>query len=227
MLICIPEVLTKQQVAFFRETMSAVDWEDGRTTAGSQSSLVKNNLQLPQDGPAARELGEHVLQALASCPAFVSAALPLRIFPPLFNRYGVGQNFGLHVDNAIRGIPGTTIRIRTDLSCTLFLSEAEDYEGGELVIEDRVGQQEVKLAAGDLVLYPSTSLHFVREVTRGERVASFFWLQSMIRDNVARALLFDLDQAIQSLSHRLGAGDPACVRLTGIYHNLIRVWAEA
>ncbi|WP_363349173.1 Fe2+-dependent dioxygenase [Methylocystis echinoides] len=227
MLICIPEVLTKQQVAFFRETMSAVDWEDGRTTAGSQSSLVKNNLQLPQDGPAARELGEHVLQALASCPTFVSAALPLRIFPPLFNRYGVGQNFGLHVDNAIRGIPGTTIRIRTDLSCTLFLSEAEDYEGGELVIEDRVGQQEIKLAAGDLVLYPSTSLHFVREVTRGERVASFFWLQSMIRDNVARALLFDLDQAIQSLSHRLGAGDPACVRLTGIYHNLIRVWAEA
>lgn len=227
MLICVPEVLTKQQVAFFRQTMTAANWEDGRTTAGSQSSLVKNNLQLPQDGAAAQELGEHVLQALANCPTFVSAALPHKIFPPLFNRYGVGQNFGLHVDNAIRGVPGTPIRIRTDLSCTLFLSEAEDYDGGELVIEDRVGSQEVKLAAGDLVLYPSTSLHYVREVTRGERVASFFWLQSMIRDNVARALLFDLDQAIQSLSNRLGAGDPACVRLTGIYHNLIRIWAEA
>lgn len=227
MLICIPEVLTKQQVAFFRETMSAADWEDGRATAGSQSSLVKSNLQLPQDSAAARELGEHVLQALANSPAFVSAALPLKIFPPLFNRYCTGHNFGLHVDNAIRGVHGAAVRIRTDLSCTLFLSEAEDYDGGELVIEDRVGQQEVKLAAGDLVLYPSTSLHFVREVTRGERVASFFWLQSMIRDNVARALLFDLDQAIQSLSNRLGAGDPACVRLTGIYHNLIRIWAEA
>lgn len=227
MLICIPEVLTKQQVAFFRETMSAADWEDGRATAGSQSSLVKSNLQLPQDSVAARGLGEHVLQALANSPAFVSAALPLKIFPPLFNRYCIGHNFGLHVDNAIRGVPGAAVRIRTDLSCTLFLSEAEDYDGGELVIDDRVGQQEVKLAAGDLVLYPSTSLHFVREVTRGERVASFFWLQSMIRDNVARALLFDLDQSIQSLSNRLSAGDPACVRLTGIYHNLIRIWAEA
>jgi PKHD-type hydroxylase len=227
MLICIPEVLSKQQVAYFRETMAAADWEDGRATAGAQSSLVKNNLQLPQDGQTARELGEHILQALADSPPFVSAALPLKIFPPLFNRYGVGHDFGLHVDNAIRGIPGTSVRIRTDLSCTLFLSETEEYDGGELVIEDRVGRQEVKLAAGDLVLYPSTSLHFVREVTRGERVASFFWLQSMIRDNVARALLFDLDQAIQSLSNRLGAGDPACIRLTGIYHNLIRIWAEA
>lgn len=227
MLICIPGVLSKQQVAFFRDTMMAADWEDGRATAGSQSTLVKNNLQLRQDGAAARELGEHVLQALAGCPAFVSAALPHKIVPPLFNRYCVGQDFGLHVDNAIRGIPGTPIRIRTDLSCTLFLSEAEDYDGGELVIEDRVGSQEIKLTAGDLVLYPSTSLHFVREITRGERLASFFWLQSMIRDNMARGLLFDLDQAIQSLSDRFGAGDPACVRLTGIYHNLIRIWAEA
>jgi PKHD-type hydroxylase len=226
MLICIPEVLTKQEVAYFRETMADAPWEDGRTTAGSQSSLVKNNLQLPQNGAAAQELGERVLEALAHSPTFVSAALPQRIFPPLFNRYGIGQSFGLHVDNAIRGVPGTPIRIRTDLSCTLFLSEAEEYDGGELVIEDRVGSQEVKLAAGDLVLYPSTSLHFVREVTRGERVASFFWMQSMVRDNVARALLFDLDQAIQSLSERLGGGDPACVKLTGIYHNLIRTWAE-
>lgn len=227
MLICVPEVLSKQQLAFFRETMEEARWEDGRATAGSQSSLVKSNLQLPQDGAAARQLGEHVLEALANSNMFVSAALPHCIFPPLFNRYGVGHSFGLHVDNAIRGVPGTSIRIRTDLSCTLFLSDAGEYDGGELVIEDRVGRQEVKLAAGDLVLYPSTSLHFVREVTRGERIASFFWLQSMIRDNVARALLFDLDQAIQSLSVRLGAGDPACVRLTGIYHNLIRKWAEA
>jgi PKHD-type hydroxylase len=226
MLICIPEVLTKQEVDYFRETMANAPWEDGRTTAGSQSSLVKNNLQLPQNGAAAQELGERVLEALAHSPTFVSAALPQRIFPPLFNRYGIGQSFGLHVDNAIRGVPGTPIRIRTDLSCTLFLSEAEEYDGGELVIEDRVGSQEVKLAAGDLVLYPSTSLHFVREVSRGERVASFFWMQSMVRDNVARALLFDLDQEIQSLSERLGAGDPACVKLTGIYHNLIRTWAE-
>jgi len=226
MLICIPEVLTKQQVAFFRATMSQAAWEDGRTTAGAQSSLVKNNLQLPQNGAAARELGEHVLQALANSPMFVSAALPHKIFPPLFNRYGVGHAFGLHVDNAIRGVPGTAIRIRTDLSCTLFLSEVEEYDGGELVIEDRVGSQEVKLSAGDLVLYPSTSLHHVREVTRGERIASFFWMQSMVRDNMARALLFDLDQAIQSLSERLGAGDPACVRLSGIYHNLVRTWAK-
>jgi len=227
MLMCIPEVLSKQQVAFFRSAMDKAPWEDGRTTAGSQSSLVKNNLQLPQGGETARELGELVLEALAQSSMFVSAALPQKIFPPLFNRYCVGQNFGLHVDNAIRGIPGTPIRIRTDLSCTLFLSEAQEYDGGELVIEDRVGRQEVKLPAGDLVLYPSTSLHRVSEVTRGERFASFFWLQSMIRDNVARALLFDLDQAIQSLTARLGAGDPACVKLSGLYHNLIRTWAEA
>jgi PKHD-type hydroxylase len=227
MLICIPEVLTKQQVAYFRQAMSEAEWEDGRSTAGSQSSLVKNNLQLPQDGPAARELGDLVLDALASSPMFVSAALPAKIFPPLFNRYGVGHGFGLHVDNAIRGVPRTPIRIRTDLSVTLFLSEAEEYDGGELVIEDHVGSQEVKLAAGDLVLYPSTSIHLVREVTRGERIASFFWLQSMIRDNVVRALLFDLDQTVQSLSVRLGSGDPSCIKLTAVYHNLIRAWAEA
>jgi PKHD-type hydroxylase len=227
MLICIPEVLSKQKVAQFRESMADAEWEDGRSTAGSQSSLVKNNLQLPQDGRAGRELGDELLDALAASPLFVSAALPLKIYPPLFNRYGAGHGFGLHVDNAIRGVPKTPVRIRTDLSVTLFLSEPEEYDGGELVIEDRVGQQEVKLAAGDLVLYPSTSLHLVREVTHGERIASFFWLQSMIRDNVARALLFDLDQAVQSLSARLGPSDPACVRLTAVYHNLIRTWAEA
>lgn len=226
MLICAPEVLSKQEVAYFRAIMAKAEWEDGCATAGAQSALVKNNLQLPQGGEAARELGERVLEALAHSPMFISAALPQKIFPPLFNRYGVGHGFGLHVDNAIRGVPGTPVRIRTDISCTLFLSEADEYDGGELVIEDRVGEQEVKLAAGDLVLYPSTSLHLVREVTRGERIASFFWLQSMIRDNVARALLFDLDQAIQSLTERLGAGDPACVKLSGVYHNLIRAWAD-
>jgi PKHD-type hydroxylase len=227
MLICIPDVLSKEQIAQFRDVMAQAEWEDGRSTAGSQSSLVKNNLQLPQDGAAARALGDMVLDALAASPLFVSAALPHRIFPPLFNRYGVGQSFGLHVDNAIRGVPRTPVRIRTDLSVTLFLSEPEDYEGGELVIEDRFGEQEIKLPAGHLVLYPSTSLHLVREVTRGERVASFFWLQSMIRDNMVRSLLFDLDQTIQSLTARLGTGDPTCVRLTGVYHNLIRTWAEA
>ena len=226
MLICVPEVLSKQQVASVRKIMTEVEWEDGRATAGSQSSLVKNNLQLPQDGAAARELGERVLEALAGSSIFISAALPQRIFPPLFNRYGVGHSFGLHVDNAIRVAPNSQMRLRTDLSVTLFLSEPEEYDGGELVIEDRAGRQEVKLAAGDLVLYPSTSLHRVREIIRGERIASFFWLQSMVRDNVARALLFDLDQTIQSLTERIGASDPACVRLTAIYHNLIRSWAE-
>lgn len=227
MLICIPDVLTKQQVAHFRDVMAQTEWEDGRSTAGAQSSLVKNNLQLPQDGPAARELGDMVLDALADCPLFVSAALPLKIFPPLFNRYGVGQGFGLHVDNAIRGVPRTAVRVRTDLSVTLFLAEPEEYDGGELVIEDHFGSQEVKLPAGHLVLYPSTSLHLVQEVTRGERIASFFWLQSMVRDNLVRSLLFDLDQTIQDLTARLGAGDPTCVKLTGVYHNLIRMWAEA
>jgi PKHD-type hydroxylase len=226
MLICVPEVLSTAEVARFRDVMARADWEDGRTTAGSQSSLVKNNLQLPQHGAAARELGDAVLDALGASDKFVSAALPAKIFPPLFNRYGVGHGFGLHVDNAIRGVPGTPVRIRTDLSATLFLSEPEEYDGGELVIEDSVGAQEVKLAAGDLVLYPSTSLHRVREVTRGERIASFFWLQSMVRSNVARALLFDLDQTIQSLSERFGAGDDSCVELSGVYHNLIRLWAE-
>lgn len=227
MLICIPDVLDRAQVAHFRDVMSQAEWEDGRSTAGAQSSLVKNNLQLPQDGAAARALGDAVLDALSASSLFVSAALPQKIFPPLFNRYGVGQSFGLHVDNAIRGVPRTPVRIRTDLSVTLFLCEPDDYDGGELIIEDRFGAQEIKLPAGHLVLYPSTSLHRVQEVTRGERVASFFWLQSMIRDNMVRSLLFDLDQTIQSLTARLGTGDPTCVRLTGVYHNLIRTWAEA
>ena len=226
MLLCIPEVLTKEQVTHCRKVMDKADWVDGRVTAGAQSGSVKNNLQLPEGSPAARELGEIVLEALSRSPLFISAAIPHRIFPPLFNRYGSGHHFGTHVDGAIRAIPGTPIRIRTDLSITLFLAEPDEYDGGELTVEDKYGTHEVKLPAGDLVLYPSTSLHHVKPVTRGTRVASFFWLQSMVREDSRRALLFDLDQTIQELSAERGIEDAACVRLTGIYHNLIRYWAE-
>jgi PKHD-type hydroxylase len=225
-LICIPEVLTKDQVKHCRRIMDSADWVDGRGTAGPQSGSVKQNHQLPEGLPAARQLGEIVLEALSRNALFISAAIPLRIFPPLFNHYGKGQNFGTHVDGAIRAIPGTATRIRTDLSVTLFLAEADEYDGGELTVEDKYGAHEVKLPAGDLVLYPSTSLHHVKPVTRGLRVASFFWLQSMIRDDQARSMLFDLDQTIQELSVEKGIDNPACVRLTGIYHNLIRYWAE-
>ncbi|WP_296713094.1 Fe2+-dependent dioxygenase [Rhodoblastus sp.] len=226
MLICIPDMLDKRDVADFRAIMDAAEWQDGRSTAGAQSAMVKNNEQLPPDGATARRLGESIVSALANNPLFVSAAVPLRIFPPLFNRYGVGHDFGLHVDNSIRGDPLTGLRIRTDLSVTLFLSEPEDYDGGELVIEDQFGAHEVKLPAGHLVLYPSSSLHLVRPVTRGARVSSFFWVQSMIHDVQARSLIFDLDQTIQNLVAHLGKGDAEIVRLTGIYHNLIRHWAE-
>ena len=227
MLICIPEVLTKEQVAHCRKVMDKAAWVDGRVTAGSQSGSVKHNNQLPEGSPAANQLGDLVIEALSRSPLFISAAIPLKIFPPLFNRYGVGQHFGTHVDGAIRAIPGTPVRIRTDLSVTLFLGEPEEYDGGELTVEDNYGTHEVKLPAGDMVLYPSTSLHHVKPVTRGTRVASFFWLQSMVREDSARSLLFDLDQTIQELSAQRGVDDPACVRLTGIYHNLIRYWADA
>ena len=226
MLICIPEVLTKAQVKRCRQVMDEAQWVDGRVTAGPQSGSVKHNNQLPEGSPAAKQLGDLVLEGLSRSALFISAALPQTIFPPLFNRYGVGQHFGTHVDNAIRGIPGTPHRIRTDLSVTLFLAEPGEYDGGELTVEDRYGTHEVKLPAGDLVLYPSTSLHHVKAVTRGTRVASFFWLQSMVREDSARTMLFDLDQTIQELAAERGVEDPACVRLTGIYHNLIRYWAE-
>lgn len=226
MLVCVPEILSKADVGEFRRIMDAAEWEDGRSTAGAQSALVKRNEQLPPAGETARRLGERVVRALAANPLFMSAAIPLRIFPPLFNRYGEGHHFGLHVDNAVRGDPLTGMRIRTDLSVTLFLAEPEEYEGGELVVEDEYGSHEVKLPAGDLVLYPSTSLHMVHPVTGGRRVASFFWLQSMIRDSQARSLIYDLDASIQGLADRLGRDDPETVRLTGIYHNLIRHWAE-
>jgi PKHD-type hydroxylase len=228
MLICVSNVLSKTDVADFRRVMDECDWEDGRSTAGAQSALVKRNEQLPPDGEAARKLGKRVVSALTANPRFISAAVPLQIFPPLFNRYVAADShhFGIHVDNAVRGDHLTGLRIRTDLSVTLFLSEPEDYDGGELVVEDLYGSHEIKLPAGDLVVYPASSLHMVTPVTRGTRVASFFWLQSMIRDAHARSLIFDLDTAIQALVERLGRDDPETVKLTGIYHNLIRYWAE-
>ncbi len=210
----------------FRAAMDAAVWEDGRSTAGAQSAMVKKNEQLPPNGDIARRLGETVIKALVANPLFVSAAIPKQIFPPLFNRYGVGQHFGVHVDNAVRGDHLTGARIRTDLSVTLFLSEPDEYDGGELIVEDYYGSHRVKLPAGHLVLYPASSLHTVTPVTRGVRVASFFWLQSMIRDGHARSLIFDLDSAIQGLAGRVGRDDPEMVKLTGIYHNLIRYWAE-
>jgi PKHD-type hydroxylase len=226
MLICVPDVLSKSEVAEFRGAMDSASWEDGRSTAGAQSAMVKKNEQLPPDGETSRKLGERVIKALTVSPLFISAAIPRHIFPPLFNRYGIGQHFGVHVDNAVRGDHLTGMRIRTDLSVTLFLSEPEDYDGGELLVEDHYGAQEIKLPAGHLVLYPATSLHTVTPITRGVRVASFFWLQSMIRDGHARSMIFDLDHAIQGLVKRLGNGDAEVVKLTGIYHNLIRYWAE-
>lgn len=229
MLITIPDVLTAEQVARSRQLLGSAEWVDGRVTAGHQSAQAKNNQQIPEGHPAARELGALIVQALGKNLLFLSAALPLHIFPPLFNRYGGGQSFGTHVDNSIRQIPGTPHRIRTDLSATLFFAEPEDYDGGELVIEDTYGVKNVKLPAGHMILYPSTSLHHVKPVTRGARVCSFFWMQSMIRDDGKRSLLFDLDQGIQRLSRDLpdhASASQSAVQLTGVYHNLLRQWAE-
>ena len=226
MLVCVPEVLSKIEVAEFRAIMDAAAWEDGRSTAGAQSAMVKKNEQLPPNSEASRKLGERVIKALTASPLFVSAAIPRQIFPPLFNRYGVGHHFGVHVDNAVRGDHLSGMRIRTDLSVTLFLSEPDEYQGGELMIEDHYGSHRVKLPAGHLVLYPASSLHTVTAVTDGVRVASFFWLQSMIRDDHARSLIFDLDTAIQALVGQIGRNDPEVLRLSAVYHNLIRYWAE-
>jgi len=226
MLICIPDVLSKDDVADFRRIMASEAWEDGRSTAGAQSAEVKKNEQLPPDGKTSRQLGERILRALAANTVFVSAAVPLHIFPPLFNRYVPGQFFGEHVDNCIRGDRLTGLRIRTDLSVTLFLSEPEEYDGGELVIDDYYGSHQVKLPAGHVVLYPSTSLHRVTPVTKGARISSFFWLQSMIKDPVARRMTFDMDNTIQELVRRLGRNDADVRKLTNIYHNIIRYWAE-
>jgi PKHD-type hydroxylase len=225
MLLQIPDILSPDQVTAARQRLDAASWIDGRVTAGHQSARAKDNLQLPEDSPLARELGDEILGALQRSSLFIAAALPSRVFPPLFNRYQGGQSFGNHVDNAIRHVAGTPVRIRTDLSATLFLSRPDEYDGGELVVEDTYGVHSVKLPAGHLVLYPATSLHHVRPVTRGARVASFFWIQSMVRDDGERTLLFDLDSAIQQLN--AGQADhPAAVPLTGVYHNLIRRWAE-
>lgn len=224
MLIQIEGVLTKDQVARFRQTLAATPWVDGKVTAGEQSAQAKRNLQIPEDSPAARELGEIILGALGRHETFVSAALPLRVFPPLFNRYDPGMGFDTHVDNSIRF--AGPVRYRTDVSATLFLSEPDEYEGGELIIEDTYGEHAVKLPAGDLVLYPSSSLHRVAPVAAGSRWASFFWMQSMIREDARRALLHDMDNAIRALSTRVGQTDPSVVALAGTYHNLIRMWAE-
>jgi PKHD-type hydroxylase len=225
MLIQVPGVLTPVQVAEARQKLDAAEWVDGRVTAGHQSARAKDNQQLPEGHPLGRELGDAIIGALQRHPLFVSAALPLHVFPPLFNRYSGGQSFGSHVDNSIRQVPGTAHRIRTDLSCTLFLSGPDEYDGGELMVEDTYGVHSVKLPAGDLVLYPSTSLHHVRPVTRGARVCSFFWLQSMVRDDGDRTLLFDLDAAIRGVSAER-PDHPAAVQLTAVYHNLLRKWAE-
>lgn len=225
MLLRIPGVLTREQIAHCRAVLAAADWVDGRVTAGSGSAKVKKNTQLPEESPAALELGDLILTALESNALFVAAALPSRVFPPLFNRYETGDGFGAHVDNAIRQGTDAEARIRTDLSCTLFLSNPDEYDGGELTIEDTYGPHSVKLPAGDMVLYPSTSLHAVTPVTRGARLASFFWLQSMVRDDGQRSLLFDLDRSIQAVSTD-HPGHASVVPLTGVYHNLLRRWAE-
>jgi PKHD-type hydroxylase len=225
MLLQVPQVLTEEQAAHARRVLDQAAWVDGRVTAGPQSSRAKQNLQLPEDAPQAQDLGGLILSALHRSPLFMSAALPLKVYPPMFNRYSGGDAFGSHVDNAIRQVPGTPHRVRTDLSATLFLVEPEGYEGGELVVEDTYGTHLVKLPAGHLVLYPSTSLHHVTPVTGGTRVCSFFWIQSLIRDDGRRTLLFEMDTAIQRLAREL-PDHASTVQLTGVYHNLLRQWSE-
>jgi PKHD-type hydroxylase len=224
MLLIIPDVLTPAQVAYAVDRLSRADWVDGRVTAGPQSALAKHNLQLPEDAPLAAELGAMVLEALRTNAIFISAALPQKVFPPLFNRYDEGMGFGPHVDNAIRF--SSTTRYRIDVSATLFLSDPQDYDGGELIIQDASGDREVKLQAGSMILYPATTVHAVRPITRGSRWASFFWVQSMVKDEAKRRLIHQMDRSLQSLTAKLGASDSEVISLTGSYHNLIRMWAE-
>lgn len=230
MLLHVPEVLTRAEAAECRAALEAADWVDGAVTAGFQSVKVKVNEQIPEGHPVAVAVGRRILAALHRNPLFVSAALPLRIFPPLFNRYQNGGRFGAHVDNAVRTAPDGATRVRTDLSATLFFNDPDEYEGGELTVEDTYGEHAVKLPAGDMILYPSTSLHRVTPVTSGARLCSFFWIQSMIRDDGRRTLLFDMDTAIQQVAQATsgvsGADNPGIVRMTGVYHNLLRMWAE-
>jgi PKHD-type hydroxylase len=225
MLLPIPNVLSTDQVIRARAILDQAEWVDGKVTAGYQSARAKDNMQIPENHPAALEVTEMILTELGGNALFLSAALPAQVFPPLFNRYSGGQSFGTHVDNAIRQVGRTGNRIRTDLSATLFFSAPEEYEGGELVVEDTYGTHQVKLPSGHMILYPATSLHHVRPVTRGTRLCSFFWIQSMIRDDGERTLLFDLDNAIQDVNQRTPE-HPAAVQLTGVYHNLLRRWAS-
>jgi PKHD-type hydroxylase len=225
MIVQVPSVLNAEQIARCREVMNRASWIDGRVTAGYQSAQVKDNRQLPENSPEARELGDMIVGALERNALFITATLPLRVFPPLFNRYEGGESFGAHLDNSIRQIPGTPLRVRTDISATLFLSAPEEYDGGELVIDDVYGAHAVKLPAGHMVVYPASSLHHVKPVTRGARLASFFWVQSMVRDDGSRTLLFDLDMAINKVNHAL-PDHGAVVELTNCYHNLLRRFAE-
>lgn len=226
MLIEIPQVLATDQIERFVSELSAARWADGRGSAGYLSAAVKSNAQLADDDPMAAKLGKTVLERLEGSALFVSAALPFKIVPPLFNRYSQGQEYGSHVDGAIRPIGGTPHRVRTDLSATIFLSKPEDYDGGELTIEDSFGTRSVKLAAGDMVMYPGSSVHRVTPVTRGVRYAAFFWVQSMVRSDDHRRILFELDRSIQSLASELN-GHAELVRLAGVYHNLLRTWADS
>ena len=225
MIVHVPHVLNSEQLARCREIMKNASWIDGRVTAGHQSAQVKHNRQLAENSPEARELGDLVVAALERNPLFITATLPLRVFPPLFNRYEGGESFGAHLDNSIRQVPGTPLRVRTDISATLFLSAPEDYEGGELVIDDIYGEHAVKLPAGDMVVYPASSLHHVKPVTCGVRLASFFWVQSMVRDDGHRTLLFDLDMAINKVNQAI-PNHSGVVELTNCYHNLLRRFAE-
>ena len=226
MMLHVPGVLTATELSELRALIDAAPWEDGNATSGAQSALAKNNLQLPEASDVARKAGAKVREALTRNPLFMSAALPHTVYPPLFNRYGEGHGFGDHVDNALRFQRDQGVRIRTDLSATLFLTEPDDYDGGELVVEGAFGAQDVKLNAGDLVLYPGSSLHHVTPVTRGARVSAFFWIQSMVRSDADRTVLFDLDQSIREHAAEHGLGHPLTVRLTGVYHNLIRRFAD-
>lgn len=227
MMLPIPDVLDPPSLGKVRAILAHADWIDGNVTSGAQSALAKSNRQLAEESAAAKEAGGIVLDALGRTPLFVAAALPRKVFPPLFNRYEGGEAFGAHVDNAIRIQRGTDFRVRSDLSCTIFLSEPDSYDGGELVIEDPSGERHVKLSAGSAILYPASSVHRVEPVTRGCRLASFFWLQSMVRSGEERAILFDLDRAVQRVGGELGQGSRAAVELTGVYHNLLRLWADA
>ncbi|MDE1557160.1 MULTISPECIES: Fe2+-dependent dioxygenase [Comamonas] len=226
MMLRIPSLLTPDEVRDCRQALEQATWQDGRTTAGSLAVKVKSNLQLPIDSPIAARLGHLILDRLGRNPLFLSAALPLRVLPPRFNRYEGGGTYGNHIDNALFVIPGTAIKVRTDVSTTVFFSDPEEYEGGELIVEDTYGHQSVKLAAGDAIVYPGTSLHRVNPVTRGTRYASFFWTQSLVKSDEQRCLLFDLDQSIQQLT--VDHPDHAKLSaLSGTYHNLLRMWSEA